>query len=210
MIGKSLAVRMAALLVALAAVTSASALPHIQAEPVAHTTAVAYHGPPVWGVPPEVQEADLAEPHRVAADAAAAAVQRRLHRAEARARAERRAARHAALLAAQERSRARTVVASTPVPSGSWESIVEGMTDAASASCAISIFTRESGGNPEAENASGAYGIPQALPGSKMASAGPDWQTNPATQIRWGLGYMTATYGSPCAAWGFWQAHSWY
>jgi hypothetical protein len=50
---------------------------------------------------------------------------------------------------------------------------------------------------------SGAYGIPQALPGGKMAAAGGDWQTNPATQIRWGLGYITATYGSPCGAWQF-------
>ena len=55
----------------------------------------------------------------------------------------------------------------------------------------------------DAENASGAYGIPQALPGSKMASAGADWQTNPATQIKWGLGYIKAIYGDPCKAWAF-------
>ena len=48
---------------------------------------------------------------------------------------------------------------------------------------------------------SGAYGIPQALPGSKMATAGADWQTNPATQITWGLGYISARYGTPCGAW---------
>ena len=56
----------------------------------------------------------------------------------------------------------------------------------------------------------GAYGIPQALPGSKMASAGPDWQTSAATQIRWGLGYIESTYGSPCAAWSHEQADGWY
>jgi hypothetical protein len=76
--------------------------------------------------------------------------------------------------------------------------------------CLDDIWSRESGWRYNAENASGAYGIPQALPGSKMASAGPDWQTNPATQIRWGLGYIKSTYGSPCNAWAFWQAHGWY
>ena len=56
--------------------------------------------------------------------------------------------------------------------------------------------------NPAAANPSGAFGIPQALPGSKMASAGADWQTNPATQILWGLGYIRDLYGSPCGASG--------
>ncbi len=76
--------------------------------------------------------------------------------------------------------------------------------------CLNDIYTRESGWRYNAENASGAYGIPQALPGSKMASAGADWMTNPATQIKWGLGYIKAVYGTPCDAWSFWQAHSWY
>jgi hypothetical protein len=57
---------------------------------------------------------------------------------------------------------------------------------------------------------SSAYGIPQALPGSKMASAGPDWANNPITQIRWGLGYIADRYGSPCGAWGHSQSHGWY
>jgi hypothetical protein len=62
-----------------------------------------------------------------------------------------------------------------------------------------------------AENpSSGAYGIPQALPGDKMASAGSDWATNPATQIRWGLGYIREVYGTPAGAWVFWQANNWY
>jgi len=76
--------------------------------------------------------------------------------------------------------------------------------------CLNNIWSRESGWRYNAENASGAYGIPQALPGSKMASAGADWQTNPATQIKWGLGYIKGTYGTPCQAWSFWQAHGWY
>ncbi|MFE0463442.1 LysM peptidoglycan-binding domain-containing protein, partial [Kitasatospora sp. NPDC058965] len=64
------------------------------------------------------------------------------------------------------------------------------------------IITHESGWNITATNpSSGAYGLPQALPGNKMASAGSDWATNPATQIRWALQYMNETYGSPNAAW---------
>ncbi|WP_438291975.1 transglycosylase SLT domain-containing protein [Streptomyces sp. HUAS TT7] len=77
--------------------------------------------------------------------------------------------------------------------------------------CFSNIVNNESSWNFQATNAgSGAYGLVQALPGNKMASAGDDWQTNPATQIKWGLGYMNERYGSPCGAWSFWQAHSWY
>jgi hypothetical protein len=78
-------------------------------------------------------------------------------------------------------------------------------------SCLDSLWTKESGWNAHADNpSSSAYGIPQALPGSKMASAGADWATNPATQIKWGLGYIRDSYGSPCAAWGHSQAYNWY
>ena len=78
-------------------------------------------------------------------------------------------------------------------------------------SCLDSIYSNESGWNTHADNpSSSAYGIPQALPGSKMASAGPNWRTDAATQIRWGLGYIKSRYGSPCSAWGFKQAHGWY
>jgi hypothetical protein len=76
--------------------------------------------------------------------------------------------------------------------------------------CLDDLWTRESGWIYDAENASGAYGIPQSLPGDKMASAGSDWQTNPATQIRWGLGYIEAVYGNPCAAWNFELANNYY
>ncbi|MER5993201.1 transglycosylase SLT domain-containing protein [Streptomyces viridosporus] len=77
--------------------------------------------------------------------------------------------------------------------------------------CFSNIVQRESTWNYLAVNpSSGAYGLVQALPGSKMASAGADWQTNPATQIKWGLGYMNERYGSPCGAWSFWQANHWY
>ncbi len=77
--------------------------------------------------------------------------------------------------------------------------------------CFSEIVERESGWNYQASNpSSGAYGLVQALPGSKMASAGADWRTNPATQIKWGLNYMNDRYGSPCDAWSFWQANNYY
>lgn len=77
--------------------------------------------------------------------------------------------------------------------------------------CLVALWDRESRWNPYALNSSsGAYGIPQSLPGNKMASAGADWQTNPATQIKWGLGYISGRYGSPCNAWGHSEAVGWY
>ncbi|MDU0968844.1 MAG: G5 domain-containing protein [Actinomycetaceae bacterium] len=78
-------------------------------------------------------------------------------------------------------------------------------------SCLQTLWTRESGWSSTATNpSSGAYGIPQALPGSKMASVGADWRTNPATQIRWGLGYIKGRYGTPCQALSSWNAKGWY
>ncbi len=75
-------------------------------------------------------------------------------------------------------------------------------------SCIYSIFDRESKWNHLARNrSSGAYGIPQALPGSKM---GPGWESDPAVQIRWGIGYMVNRYGSPCKAQAFWNVNHWY
>ncbi|MBW8486677.1 lytic transglycosylase domain-containing protein [Actinomadura parmotrematis] len=73
------------------------------------------------------------------------------------------------------------------------------------------LWDHESGWNERAENpGSGAYGIPQALPGSKLASAGPDWRTSSPTQIAWGLGYIKARYHDPCGAWAWWSSHHWY
>ncbi len=78
-------------------------------------------------------------------------------------------------------------------------------------SCLVSLWNKESHWSTTAGNpVSGAYGIPQALPGSKMASAGPDWQTNATTQITWGLGYINGRYGSPCGAWAHSEASNWY
>ena len=77
--------------------------------------------------------------------------------------------------------------------------------------CLVLLWNRESQWNPYAENvSSGAYGIPQSLPGSKMASAGADWRTNPITQINWGIGYIKGRYGTPCSAWAHSNAVGWY
>ena len=79
--------------------------------------------------------------------------------------------------------------------------------------CLDSLWTRESGWRWDADNpTSDAYGIPQSLPGSKMASSGRDWRTNPLTQIKWGLKYISNRYGTPCSAWSHWQGKQphWY
>lgn len=77
--------------------------------------------------------------------------------------------------------------------------------------CLVALWNKESGWNVYAHNpSSGAYGIPQSLPGNKMASAGADWATNPATQITWGLNYIQGRYQTPCGAWGASQVKGWY
>jgi hypothetical protein len=103
----------------------------------------------------------------------------------------------------------------TAVASGSPQQIAMSMLgsygwSSSQFSCLDQLWNRESGWNPTASNPSGAYGIPQALPGSKMASAGADWATNPATQITWGLRYIKSLYSSPCGAWSHEEASGWY
>ncbi|MFB7180678.1 transglycosylase SLT domain-containing protein [Streptomyces sp. NPDC056257] len=91
------------------------------------------------------------------------------------------------------------------------KAIAQQMVPAGQFQCFSNIINQESTWNYKAVNSSsGAYGLVQALPGSKMASAGADWRTNPATQIKWGLNYMNGRYGSPCGAWSFHQANGWY
>jgi hypothetical protein len=105
---------------------------------------------------------------------------------------------------------------SVPAPSSDPQQIALGMLpgygwSVAQFGCLLPLWDRESGWNVYASNpGSGAYGIPQALPGDKMASAGADWQTDAATQIRWGLGYIKGSYGSPCGAWSHEEAYGWY
>ena len=77
--------------------------------------------------------------------------------------------------------------------------------------CLEPLWQKESGWNHQAQNpSSGAYGIPQSLPGDKMVSHGSDWRTNPATQIAWGLDYIKGRYGTPCGAWSHSQSAGWY
>lgn len=76
--------------------------------------------------------------------------------------------------------------------------------------CLDQMWTHESNWRVNAANPSGAYGIPQALPGNKMAPYGADYLTNPVPQIKWGLDYIKNRYGTPCDAWAFWQGHNYY
>ncbi len=109
-----------------------------------------------------------------------------------------------------------TSESSTSVPSGSVKEIGQQMAaergwTGSEWTCLDLLWERESGWNYQAANpSSGAYGIPQALPGSKMGTAGSDWATNPATQIEWGLGYIADRYGTPCGAWGHSESVGWY
>lgn len=105
---------------------------------------------------------------------------------------------------------------SAPVFSGDPRSIAQSMLASygwgqGQFGCLNNLWTKESSWQVGATNpSSGAYGIPQSLPAGKMASAGADWRTNPATQIRWGLSYIQAAYGSPCGAWAHSVATNWY
>ena len=83
--------------------------------------------------------------------------------------------------------------------------------DANEYNCLVALWNRESHWNVYAHNTtSGAYGIPQALPGDKMATVAADWATNPKTQIIWGLGYITGRYQTPCGAWAHSELKNWY
>jgi hypothetical protein len=135
--------------------------------------------------------------------------------AAAKAAAKAAAAKATALKAARQASAARRQAAVT-TPSGSPEQIAEQLLSqfgwsGSQFSCLQPLWERESGWSLTAENpTSGAYGIPQALPGAQMASAGADWQTDAATQIRWGLTYIQGRYGSPCGAWAHEESSGWY
>jgi hypothetical protein len=132
-------------------------------------------------------------------------------------RADRRAAERAAAAATPAPSpSSQAPAASAPAPAGNPQQIAEAMLgsfgwSSSEFGCLVSLWNAESGWNVYASNpSSGAYGIPQALPGSKMASAGSDWESNAATQIRWGLRYIKSLYGSPCGAWSHEQSSGWY
>ncbi|NNC12327.1 phospholipase [Planctomonas sp. JC2975] len=134
-------------------------------------------------------------------DAAVAAAQKAAAEAAAKAAAEAAAA-AAALAQVNTPDGARSYAQSTMASSYGW--------GGDQFSCLNSLWNRESGWNYQAYNPSGATGIPQALPGSKMASVGTDWATDAATQIKWGLGYIAGSYGTPCGAWSHSQSYNWY
>jgi hypothetical protein len=130
------------------------------------------------------------------------------------------AARHAAATqsasAAQPSHTQAVVTQQAAEPSGSPQQVAEQMLhhfgwSGSQFSCLEPLWERESGWDVTAENpSSGAYGIPQALSGSLMSSSGPDWKTDAATQIRWGLTYIQGRYSSPCGAWAHEEADGWY
>jgi hypothetical protein len=163
---------------------------------------------------PQVDESALLEraqkdrAARVKAEAVAAkkrAEARAKARAEARARAkaEARARAEALARATREANRNPKSVARLMVADRGWSS--------SQFSCLDKLWTKESGWNYRAQNrSSGAYGIPQALPGRKMGSVADDWRTNAVTQITWGLKYIADRYGTPCGAWSHSVAHNWY
>ena len=140
----------------------------------------------------------LTQQQKVTADAAAAALSKARKAAAERAARER--DRQGILARAQSDPRA---VGRLLVADRGWADAQFG--------CLDSLWARESGWRWNANNSSsGAYGIPQALPGSKMGSIGSDWATNPITQIKWGLDYISNRYGTPCGAWAQSRASNWY
>ncbi|MEU0413961.1 lytic transglycosylase domain-containing protein [Streptomyces griseorubiginosus] len=171
----------------------------------------------------QVQTASLtqqADYQAIAADASAKKIaEESARKAAAKSAIEKKEAAEQAAKEAKERAEAKEKASrsasSFPVQSSytvaQIQSMAASMVPSGQFQCFSNIVDHESSWNYRAVNASsGAYGLFQALPGSKMSSVGADWQTNPATQIKWGLNYMDSRYGSPCEAWSFWQANHWY
>jgi hypothetical protein len=171
-----------------------------------------------------VQTASLtqqADAQAVAADASAKkdaeeaarkqAAQDAIAKQKAAAKAEKEAKERKAAAEAASRSAARGPVSLAPQASytvAEVQALARQIIPSGQFQCFSNIVDHESTWNYRAQNpSSGAYGLVQSLPGSKMASVGADWATNPVTQIKWGLNYMNERYGSPCGAWSYWQAH---
>lgn len=197
----------------------------VAARTAAEADRAGYQGPELDSVSAQVMEASQRsstmvaglQTARVRMDAErlarARAAKLRAAKRAARARAAAAAARRAAARRAQQ---ARQAQQAALQPSGTPQQIAMSMLasfgwSSSQFSCLDSLWQRESGWSVTATNpSSGAYGIPQAYPASQMASAGPNYLTNPATQIRWGLGYIRSSYGSPCGAWAHESAYGWY
>ncbi|GAA2133121.1 transglycosylase SLT domain-containing protein [Streptomyces synnematoformans] len=185
------------------------------------------------GATAQVQTASLTEQADAQADAAHTDARKAAEEAarksaaqaaeEKKEAAERKAAEEAAAEAEREAAEAAAAEAeSTSADAGDFapqssysvaevQAMAQQMVPADQYQCFSNIVDHESGWDYTATNpSSGAYGLMQALPAGKMASAGADWQTNPATQIEWGLNYMNDRYGSPCGGWEYWQANGYY
>ncbi|MGW3247434.1 aggregation-promoting factor C-terminal-like domain-containing protein [Streptomyces sp. NPDC001070] len=160
----------------------------------------------------QVQQASLTQQVQAQTDAADATARRTAEESARRQAAKDATARKEAKEKAEEKRKAATLVVTASHSTAEIQAMArEIIGDSSQFQCFSQIVTRESGWNYTATNASsGAYGLVQALPGTKMSTAGADWRTNPRTQIKWGLNYMNAAYGSPCGAWSFWQANHWY
>ncbi|MFC5380712.1 phospholipase [Aquipuribacter nitratireducens] len=161
------------------------------------------------------QAAEEEAARQAAEEAARVAAEEEAARKAAEEEAARQAAEEEAARKAAEEEAARAAAAAAATPGSNralgQQLLAEAGFGAGQWSCLDALWQKESNWSHTADNpTSSAYGIPQALPGSKMASAGSDWETNPATQIRWGLGYIADRYGTPCAAWEHSQAHNWY
>ncbi|MEV6837602.1 transglycosylase SLT domain-containing protein [Streptomyces sp. NPDC051133] len=207
-------------------VASGSVAQNNDAEPTAADTTLLADIPA--GQQAQVQSASLTQQADAQAIAADASAKKDAEAAARKAAAEsaiaKKAAAEKAAKEAKERAQAKTEAASRdsardsssfPVQSSYSVAQIQAMARQMVAGdqfqCFSNIVDHESSWNYHAVNASsGAYGLFQALPAGKYASAGADWQTNPATQIKWGLNYMNSRYGSPCQAWSFWSANHWY
>jgi hypothetical protein len=170
----------------------------------------------------QVQQASLTEQVQAQSDAADAHARQGAEQAARLQAAKDAAAKKKAADAAAEKARLKKLAAGKGDPDASFpaqpsytvaqvQAMARQIVGSGQYACFSNIVSHESGWRYTATNASsGAYGLVQALPGSKMASAGADWRTNPATQIKWGLHYMNSRYGSPCDAWSFWQVNHYY
>jgi hypothetical protein len=150
-----------------------------------------------------------------AADRAAKERAERLAKVKARQAAAAKAKREAAAAKKVERKRQRSSASvGSPAPKGVAQAYAKSLVPASQFGCLVKLWDRESNWRTTATGSmtsnGRAYGIPQALPGSKMASAGADWRTNYKTQIKWGLKYIKSRYGTPCGAWSAFQGKGWY
>ncbi|WP_431954235.1 transglycosylase SLT domain-containing protein [Actinacidiphila sp. bgisy167] len=210
---RGIAVASATAVTSVGAVVGVASSSQASAQPAADSTTVLADLPEGQ----RVQQASLTEQVRAQTDAADAGARKAAEQAARKQAARDATARKEAQAKAEADRKAEEAARAALIVKASYSvAEIQAMAqaiigDASQYQCFAGIVARESGWNFTAANpSSGAYGLVQALPGSKMASVGADWRTNPGTQIKWGLKYMNGRYGSPCGAWSFWQAKHYY